>query len=98
MGKRIELTEVYRPKRKPTVIAKLKAKVEDFERPARELHEPSPPIAVEPHRIALMPPVSLAPGSVNRVFTSDASEELARRRAIKAAAQRRYRAKQKAKA
>ncbi len=81
---------------RPTRIQTLKARVAEVNRPALESREHSPPLPCEAHRVALMPKVLTAPGSVNRVFTSDAAEELARRRSQKAAQMRRWRAKQKA--
>lgn len=90
MGERIELTTIYRPQRKPTVVARLKRKVRKMEVAARTSRYTSPPLAVEDHRAVT--PVSTEPGSINRVYPSDAHEELARRRAVKAAQMRRYRA------
>ena len=96
MGKRIELIDVYRPTRKPTVIAKLKTKVEQFNAPVKDSRCPNPPLIVEEHRLTASPKVSAKSGSVNRFYASDAQEELARRRALKAAQMRRYRANKKA--
>lgn len=87
----------FRPARKPTVIAKLKAKVEKFNAPLRQSKNPSPPILVEAHRLHAPKSISIELGSVNRFWPSDAHEELARRRALKAAQMRRHRAKQKEK-